>query len=54
MNHDTFNRNAHNQLKQVFNALRELTTTPDRPREPIGFIIPEDEGKKAQGSRLRT
>jgi hypothetical protein len=51
MNHDTFSRNTRNQLKQVFDALRELMTPPDPPKRPIGFINPEDKGKKAQARR---
>ena len=31
MSHDTFSRNTRNQLKQVFDALRELMTPPIRP-----------------------
>ena len=46
MNHDTFSRNTRSQLKQVFDALRELMTPPDPPKRPIGFISPEDKGKK--------
>ena len=54
MNHDTFSRNTRNQLKQVFDALRELMTPPDPPKRPIGFINPEDKGsKKASGARLK-
>jgi hypothetical protein len=48
MNHDTFSRNTRAQLKQVFDALRELMTPPDPPKRPIGFINPEDKGKKTQ------
>jgi hypothetical protein len=44
MNHDTFSRNTRNQLKQVFDALRQLMTSPDPPKRPIGFINPEDKG----------
>jgi hypothetical protein len=52
MNHDTFSRNTRNQLKQVFDALRELMTPPDPPKRPIGFINPGDTGsKKAQAKR---
>jgi hypothetical protein len=55
MNHDTFSRNTRNQLKQVFDALRELMTPPDPPKRPIGFINPEDKGKKTGGrARLKT
>lgn len=46
MLHDTFSRNARNQLTQVFNALRELMTPPAPPERPIGFINPKDKGSK--------
>ena len=42
MQHDTFSRNTRAQLKQVFDALRELMTPPVPPKRPIGFITPED------------
>lgn len=29
MQHDTFRRNTRNQLRQVFEALRELTALPE-------------------------
>lgn len=51
MSHDTFNRNTRNQLKQVFDALRELMTPPDPPKRPIGFVAPEDKSKKAVGAK---
>ena len=54
MNHDTFSRNTRNQLKQVFDALRELMTPPDPPKRPIGFINPEDTEKKASRARGKT
>jgi hypothetical protein len=47
LNHDTFSRNTRNQLKQVFDALRELMTPPEPPPPPkrsIGFITPQDKG----------
>ena len=48
MSHDTLNRNRRAQFKQVFDALRALTTTPDPPKRSIGFIKPEDKsGKRA-------
>jgi hypothetical protein len=46
LSHDTFSRNTRVQLKQVFDALRELMTPPDPPKRPIGFISPEDKGSK--------
>jgi len=49
MNHDTFSRNTRNQLKQVFDALRELMVPPDPPKRPIGFVTPDDKSKKAKG-----
>jgi hypothetical protein len=51
MQHDTFSRNTRAQLKQVFEALRELTTPPDPPKRPIGFITPEDKGKKTSSKK---
>ena len=45
MRHDTFSRNTRIQLKQVFEALRALTTPPEpssAPKRPIGFITPQD------------
>ena len=48
MSHDTFSRNTRAQLKQVFDALRELMTPPNPPKRPIGFINPEDKGKTIQ------
>jgi hypothetical protein len=40
--HDTFSRNTRIQLRQVFDALRELMTPPDPPKRPIGFVTPEE------------
>ena len=54
MNHDTFSHNTRNQLKQVFDALRELMTPPDPPKRPIGFVTPEDKGKKTLAARGKT
>lgn len=41
MKHDDLTRVARHQLKQIFDALRELMTSPDPPKRPIGFVIPE-------------
>ena len=55
MQHDTFSRNTRNQLKQVFDALRDLMTPPDPPKRPIGFVTPpEDKGKKTTGATRKT
>ena len=50
MQHDTFSRNTRAQLKQVFDALRELMTPPEPPKRPIGFITPEDKKDTPKGS----
>ena len=48
LSHDTFSRNTRLQLKQVFDAIRELMTPPDPPKQPIGFVPQEDKkGNKA-------
>lgn len=41
LSHDTFSRNTRNQLRQVFEAIRELTMPPDPPKRPIGFVTTE-------------
>ena len=51
MSHDTFSRNTRNQLKQVFDALRELMTPPDPPKRPIGFVIADDTKKTSSKGR---
>ena len=51
LTHDTFSRNTRNQLKQLIEAVNQLMAPPDPPKRPIGFVTPEDKGKKAQGSR---
>lgn len=41
--HDTFAHNTRVQLKQVFEAIRELMGPPDAPKKrPIGFVTPEE------------
>ena len=47
IHHDTFSRNTRAQLKQVFDALRDLMTPPDTPMRPVGFVLPDDSGKKS-------
>lgn len=51
INHDVFSRNTKAQLKQVFDALRELMTPPDPPKRPIGFVTPEDKKIKEHPAR---
>lgn len=50
LSHDTFSRTTRAQLKQVFDALRELMTPPDPPKRPIGFVTPQDKAKKPSSS----
>lgn len=45
LSHDAFSRNTRLQLRQLLEAVRELTIPPDPPTRPIGFVTPED--KKA-------
>lgn len=48
LSHDTFSRNTRNQLRQVFEALRELADKvapvepPQAPKRPIGFVTQEE------------
>ena len=45
--HDSFARNTRAQLKQVFDAIRELMTPPEPPKKrPIGFVTSEEKTKK--------
>ena len=53
LSHDTFSRNTRAQLKQVFDALRELMTPPEPTKRPIGFVHPEDKGKKWDAAAKR-
>ena len=48
MRHEAFSRGTRNQLKQVFETLRELMTPPDPPRRPIGFLTPDDKAPKSK------
>jgi ORF6N domain len=51
MSHDTFSRNTRNQLRQVFEALRELTNPPEPAKRPIGFVTLEDKPKGSKAVR---
>lgn len=46
LQHDTLAHNTRAQLKQVFEAIRQLMTPPDPPKRPIGFITPEEKPGK--------
>jgi ORF6N domain len=51
LSHDTFSRNTRLQLRQLLDAVRELTTPPDPPKRPIGFVHPEDKPKDSTAGR---
>lgn len=51
--HDSFSRNTRAQLKQVFDALRDLMVPPDPPKRPIGFLAPEDKGNRKPAAKSR-
>jgi hypothetical protein len=43
LKHDTFEKNTRVQLKQIFDAIRELMMPPATPKKrSIGFVIPDD------------
>jgi uncharacterized protein YciW len=45
MRHDNFSQTTRAQLKQVFDALKALTTPPEPAKRPIGFEELEDKSK---------
>ena len=52
MRHDSFSRNTRNQLRQVFDAIKALTTPFEPPKRPIGFMTPEEKKTpKARGKK---
>ena len=51
MSHDTFSRNTRLQLRQLLDAVRELTTPPEPIKRPIGFLTHEDKAAP-KASRL--
>ena len=54
LSHDTFSRNTRAQLKQVFDAIRELMTPPEPSKRPIGFVPPQDKSKGPKAARGKT
>ena len=48
---DKVNVHSRTQLKQVFDAPRELMTPPDPPTRRFGFLTLKDLGKKASRTR---
>ena len=51
---DTFEHNTRVQLKQIFDAIRELMAPPAPPvKRPIGFITPDDAPAKPKAAAKR-
>ena len=56
LSHDTFSRNTRDQLRQVFEALRELAEKvtpaepPQTPKRPMGFLPLDSNSDKPKGS----
>jgi hypothetical protein len=53
MSHDTFSRNTRNQLKQAFDALRELMTRPIRPSGRSGSSAPMTRAARRASKSVR-
>lgn len=51
LQHDAFARNTRAQLKQVFDAIRELMTPPDPPKRPIGFVTTDEKPGKPKAAK---
>jgi hypothetical protein len=52
LQHETFAGNTRAQLKQVFEALRQLMAPPaEPPKRPIGFITPEEKPDKPKATK---
>lgn len=49
LQHETFSHNTRVQLKQVFEALRQLMVPPaESPKRPIGFVAPQETKTKGK------
>jgi hypothetical protein len=53
LQHDTFAHNTRVQLKQIFEAIRELMTPPPSPKRPIGFVTQEDVPSKTKADTAK-
>ena len=51
LSHDTFSRNTRVQLRQLVEAVRELTSPPEPPKRPIGFVTHEEKKDGRQARR---
>lgn len=54
LKHDTFEHNTRVQLKQIFDAIRELMA-PAEPvnKRPIGFVTPDDGPAKPKAAKVK-
>ena len=51
---DELERKLHNHdqaIVGILDAIRHLMTAPEPPKRPIGFVTPEDKGKKTSGAK---
>ena len=53
MSHDTFSRNIRLQLRQLLDAVRELTTLREPRKRPIGFVTHEKRRRLKPAGRLK-
>jgi hypothetical protein len=56
LKHDTFEHNTRVQLKQVFEAIRELMTPPEPApvkKRSIGFVEPEEKPDKPKAAKAK-
>ena len=53
MSHDTFSRNTRLQLRQLLDAVRELTTPPEPSKRPIGFLTHEEKVGPKSGKAIK-
>jgi hypothetical protein len=53
MRQDSLSRDTRAQLKQVFDALRQLMTPPEQPKRPIGFVHPKDKDGKTGSDKSK-
>ncbi len=54
--HDNFAQNTRVQLKQVFEAIRELRAMPEENsrKRPIGFVTPEEKPSRTKAAKPNT
>ncbi len=51
--HAAFSHNTRLQLRQLLDAVRELTMPPDPPKRPIGFVPPAEKPMGGKASRSK-